>query len=380
MTMHADLNTGSEGGSSDDVAAAFRAAESASPAPSTPAPAPSTPAPATPNAPVRAPDGRFAPATAAPPGAPTPQTATPAGTPPASAPPAPAGTVPGAPTAPGQPAALTLDPSRAPQGWRPEMKEKWGTLPEDVRGEIIRREEASAQGVQRLREHYAPLDELDTMLETHAPYFEQIGRDPGEYFSEVIQIEQTLTLGNPAQKMQTLLDLGEQYGIPLRQVLDSAMGGQLDAVMQQSHQQWRTPPTLPAEVQRELQELRQNQQQLVQGQADQQLQVFLSTNRPFFDEVADDMADLIDNGLAKTYEEAYDLAVWRNPQTRARSYAVANGQQQLTAVQQRQQLAAQVVTPPSASIQSAPQSNANTSTEDDIRAAWNAQVRGSGVV
>src|SRR5690606_19598689 len=149
-----------------------------------------------------------------------------------------------------------LDPAKPPQGWRPEMREKWSSIPEDIRQEIIRREEASAAGVAKLRAQFEPAENLYGAVLPHAGYLQQINANPIQYVDSLIRTERTLSTGNPAQRMETILQLADQYQIPFRQALDSAMGGKLNDMLRQAHEQHKTPPQLPPEVMRELQEAR----------------------------------------------------------------------------------------------------------------------------
>lgn len=378
--------------SHDDLAAAFAAAEKAAPAapvaPAAPAQTPEAPKSPTEGTPptARGPDGRFASSgTAAPAAAP------PVGTPAApaqgtqSTPPADGGTpavaAPATPAAPVDPnAPVVFDPAKPPSGWKAEAKAKWESIPEDLRQEITRREEASYQGVQRLRKQMEPMETLYRSVAPHVEYFQHIQTTPQDYISNVIATEQMLNLGNPAQKMQVLLDLAEQYGVPLRQVVDSAMGGKLDTVMQQAHQQHRTPPAVPPEVARELQQLREAQQKMVDAAADAELRTFEATSPPFYEQVRDTMADLLEAGVVQTYQEAYDLAVWRNPALRQQSIAQQNGAAQQQGIAARQAAAAAVSTPASAPLSSPAKGNENESTEDTVRRAWAAATGTQGSV
>lgn len=372
------MNT--EASTNEDVAAAVAAASAETP-PAAPS-APSAPAaPATP----RNPDGTFATRSPAAPEAPGDPSGTPA---PTAATPTPGGQPGAAPAAgeapaPGVPAAgqpgVVLDPSKPPQGWRPEVKEKWATIPEDIRSEIIRREEDSARGVERLRKFYEPMEKVYEVIAPHAQYFQHIQRNPQDYIHDVMQMEQTLTLGNPAQKLETVLAIGDRYGIPLRQIIDASMNGQLNAYLQKAHQMHGTPAPVPPQVQQELLRLRQLEAQQAEAAAEIQLNEFLSTNPPFFNEVGDQMEELLDSGVVKTYQEAYDLAVWRNPQLRARAQAIANGQQMSAGVQQRQAAAAAVSTPPPAPLSVPAATDEDDSVEGSLRAAMAKHARQGSV-
>ena len=363
---------------SSDVAAAFAAASA------DPGAAPATPTP-TPRDDGRYPNGQFAPATPTAPAAPSAPAATPAptaATPTPDGQPAPAGSVPAAtPPAAGTPpaGAVTLDPSKPPQGWRPEAKAKWETLPEDLRTEIIRREGDSARGVERLRQFYQPMEQVYEAIAPHAQYFQHIQRNPQDYLREVIQMEQSLTLGNPAQKLETVLAIGEQYGIPLRQIIDASMNGQLAATLQQSHQRYGTPAPIPPHVQQEINRLRQLEDQHTEQLATAQLNEFLSTNPPFFNEVGEEMEKLLDSGVVDNYKDAYDLAVWRNPTLHAQAQAVTNGQNMVQGVQQRQAAAAAISTPGAAPIVPAAVANDDESVEDTVRRAMAQAQRPGGV-
>lgn len=327
-------------------------------------------------------DGTFAPASPTAPaapgqGAPAPGTGVAAPTPGGQP-----GAVPAAPGTPGAPPAggVVLDPSKPPQGWRPEVKEQWGSIPENIRSEIIRREEDQARGVELLRKYYEPMEQLYGNVAQHAPYFAQIQRDPGEYMQEVIQLEQSLTLGNPAQKLETILKIGDQYGIPMRQIIDASMNGQLNESLRQAHLMHRTPPPVPPHVARELAELRQLSSQAETSAAEDAYNEFIATNPPLFnEEVSEAMEKLIEKGLAETFQEAYDLAIWRNPVWRQQSAAVGNGQQMQQGASQRQAALAAISTPRGAPLVVAQNDDGDGSVESDLRKALSQHARPGGV-
>ena len=75
----------------------------------------------------------------------------------------------------------------------------------------------------------------------------------------------------------------------------------------------------------------------------------------YLEYVREDMADLIESGMAEDYQGAYDLACWRNPQVRPhfiQAQAQAqSGISQPSVLQQRQQAAAQIVPPGQAPLE-----------------------------
>lgn len=312
--------------------------------------------------PVRGPDGKFQPKQPAqPPVPPAPQPV-------------------GGPPAPPVAEELKFDPAKPPAAWTPQMKEKWPKIPEDIRQEITRREEATAVGVQRLQQHYEPMEQIYNTVLPYEQYFEHIQEDPREYITSMINAEQTLRLGNPAQKIEMILALADTYGVPMRTALDSAMGGKLGDLMAEAHQFHKTPTPVPPQIMRELQEARQYKEQIEDYAASSELQQFAAEpGHEYLEQVRDDMANLIEGGYAATYQDAYDLALWRNPQLRP-VYIQQQTQAQTaqpTPIQTRQRAAAAIVAPASAPLEyGSEQPGEDDDIHDAVRKAWNAQSTG----
>jgi hypothetical protein len=318
-------------------------------------------------APVRGPDGKF-------------QPKQPAVQPPAPAPPkVPEAPQPlGAQPKPGE--ELKFDPAKPPAAWTPAMKEKWSKIPEDIRQEITRREEATAVGVQRLQQHYEPMEQIYNTLLPYEGYFEHIQEDPRDYLTSMMQTEQTLRLGNPAQKIELLLALADTYGVPIRSALDSAMNGKLGELMQQAHEFHKTPAPVPPQIMRELQEARQYKEQIEDYAASTELEQFAQEpGHEYLDHVRDDMANLIEAGYAVSYQDAYDLALWRNPQLRP-VYIQQQTAAQTAApspIQRRQQAAAAIASPGPAPLEyGSEEATGEEDIHDAVRKAWNAQATG----
>lgn len=255
-----------------------------------------------------------------------------------------------APTDPNAP--LKLDASKPPQGYSQAIKDKWATIPEDIRGEIIKREEDMAAGVSRLQKQMEPMAQVFGEVAKHADYFQHIQMHPVQYIQNMIRAEQTLTLGNPAQKFTKILELADDYGVPLRKALDQAMGGKLEEFIAESHKMHKTPPQIPDAVARELQESRSWREKIETEAAQAELQAFEADTKahPFFKEVRDKMADLIESGAAESYQDAYDICVWRDPALRARALAQQNADSQAAGIAARQAAAGAVVPPEQAGI------------------------------
>ena len=231
--------------------------------------------------------------------------------------------------------AVKLDKARAPTSWNAKVREKWAELPEEVRQEVIKREEAHVNGVRKLQEEFAPVRQFAESVGGVLQEARALGQDPVQYIHNLAAAERGLRNGSPDQKFGVLLQLADQYGIPLRQFLGTA-----DAQSQQPQ-----AAQIPAEVARELEEARRfreqmTHQQQVQQQTEVQRQVEqFQQGREFFDDVREIMAGLFEANQVSTLEEAYDKAIWMHPDVRAvllQREKAQQGQQQ----QKQRQLAA----------------------------------------
>ncbi|QQM14870.1 hypothetical protein [Stenotrophomonas phage BUCT555] len=328
-----------------------------------------------------APDGQQAPTTG---GSPAPAT---------DGQPGATGAAPGAPAASVQPAAPAatdpnapqiFDKAKPPSAWTPEMKAKWDSVPEDIRAEITRREEASYQGFEKFRKQAEPALNMYDQFVQNEQYFQHVQVAPenySDYIGSMIATEQTLVLGNPAQKFEKMLEIGDLYGIPMRQILDQAMGGGLGEFLAESHRNLKTPAPVDPAIQKELNELRKFRDTQAMSQAEAQLNAMRAdtANFPLLEEASDEMANIMERGLATDFKEAYELAVWRTPELRAKDQAIRNGNTQQQSVQQRQSAAAAVASPsPSAAAVVKNDGVDNESTEETLRRVMAAAANGAG--
>lgn len=234
--------------------------------------------------------------------------------------------------APAEPEGVKLDKERAPTSWNAKVREKWGELPEEVRAEVIRREESHANGIRKLQDEMAPVRQFTEQLGGVIQEAASLGQAPIQYIHNLAQAERSLRVGAPEQKFETLLNLADQYGIPLRQAINGAAGKELLPSQPQQAQ-------LPQEFQRQFEEMR---QQLANNQAQtvQQQVASFSQGKEFFEDVREQMAALFDSGQANDLQEAYDKAVWLHPEVRQVLIDREKAQNNSAGLKQRQTAAA----------------------------------------
>lgn len=202
-----------------------------------------------------------------------------------------------------------LQEDKAPSGWTPKAREEWAALPETVRQEILRRDEDSVKGIRQLQEQMAPYTQFAQTLDPFIREAISNRTDPGQYIGNVMQAERRLRSGTPEERFSSLVEIAESYGIPLRKIINDAVGQEIVP-----HPSLVPKTQLPPEVQRELEEAREFRQTMTQTQAqtNQKLIDDFKVDKEFFEDVRDDMAVLMEAGRATTLQDAYDKACRMN--------------------------------------------------------------------
>lgn len=255
-------------------------------------------------------------------------------------------------------------PERPPSSWKPAARELWAGLPLEARQEITRREEDALRGAQRLQEQFAPLREIQQHMEPLLKELQSIGVSPQQHIDNVMATERVLRTADLPRKFDALLSVADQYGIPLREIINRSVGQE---VLQSPNQQQMA---VPPELQRELAEIRQWRDQQEQSVVNNEVAAF-GGQQEFFHDVRLHMADLIEKGVAKDLPSAYEMATWANPEIRSilieRQTRGASG----TRVQDRQARAASANIRPSSTVHVDVDDGAEDSLADTVRKAWN---------
>ena len=239
---------------------------------------------------------------------------------PAAPAPAPAEEKPDAKTE-GQPA--HQDGERAPQSWKPVAKSHWDKLTPEVKSEVGRRE----------REFLRVLNESGQARKTHqalteiAAPFEARYKAAGVPTLKVIQnlmtADHLLSSAPPVQRAQYMARLIKDYQIDI-QALDSALSGeevtstspqaQIDQIITQ-----RLAPLQQFVESQQAQATAQERRTEAQIQAEITAMEQDTENYPYFEDVRQEMADIVEvysrRGVYLSPAEAYNRAVRANPET-----------------------------------------------------------------
>jgi len=242
-----------------------------------------------------------------------------------------------APVSPETPQVLSVE--KPPSSWTPAAREKWPNLDPDIRQEIIRREEASMNGVRQMQERFQPLQNMANALSPIVQEAQQLGADPIGYIGSLAQSERVLRTADMPAKFNELLRIADQYGMPLREIINEKVGQEVLKIPQAQQMQ------IPPQMQQELNEIRRWREETERSQIEQGLTYF-SQDKEFFGDVRMVMADLIEKGLAPDVPSAYDQACWMVPEVRQVMLQRQSGSQ----VTERQKKAATASMPASGKV------------------------------
>lgn len=276
----------------------------AAPEPSSDAPEPAEPA----GDRARDDKGRFAPKTTDK-AAPAPTEAGPAaqapgdGAPPSSAP-SPAPVVPAEPK------------FKAPQSWKPAIREKWAALPPEVQEEIARREGEVPKALEQAAEARRFQQAVTETLRPYEMLARAAGQHPVQYAAGLMQTAAALQTGAPPQRAAIVANIIRNFGVDVNQLAAELDRDPGQAQPQQHHQ----PPMDPRALIRE--EFQRFAQENHERRATAEVEKFTSgaefANDPT---VRRRMAALItaeaEAGVELSLQDAYDQVVASHPEYRA---------------------------------------------------------------
>jgi len=208
-------------------------------------------------------------------------------------------------TAPTPEAPKTYDP---PKSWKKEMHEYWTKLDPTVQGYFIEREEQLLNGFKQ----FSPLRDA---LQPHLDYLNKQNIQAPYAIDSLLKAHRMLTEGPIEQRRAYYQQLGKNL-----KIMDEAMQAQgqqpapVDPAVQQLQQKLSMlEDTIQQRTQREI--------ETVKTEVQKEVDLFAADAKahPYFDEVATDIAAFVSQG--KSLQDAYDMAVWANPVTRAKEQA-----------------------------------------------------------
>lgn len=212
----------------------------------------------------------------------------------------------------------------APQSWKGESKKVWAELPLNVRQEVIRREREITKGLNESAQARHQVGQIQEVIQPHMDRINTIyGGNSIQAISNLMGIERTLASGDPVSKAQLVAKMINHFKVDLV-TLDKLLVGETPTpeAQQQSTIERLLEQKL-APVQQFIMSQQQREQQQRQKAEDEMIHTIESMSAdpkfPYFNEVRNDMADLIDiaakKGLYLSLPDAYTKAVRMNDGT-----------------------------------------------------------------
>lgn len=246
---------------------------------------------------------------------------------------------------------------KAPSSWRKEAQEKFATLDPLLQEEIEKREQDFHKGLEPLRHKANIADAITTAFKPFEENLRAEGVNPIQAIQHLFGLDNTLRHGTAAQKAQVVNEIMARAGLTTETL---SQAPQVDPNYQALQQQIQ-----------HLQSTFQQREQMSQQQQEQQLYSEIaqfSQGKEHFETVRHDMAALLQAGRAQNLDDAYEMAIWANPQVRTALIAKQQAEQkaELSKKAQEAKKAASVNIPRRGAM--APSSTQTGSMEDTIRA------------
>lgn len=195
---------------------------------------------------------------------------------------------------------LEAKPSKPrPSSWKKDYEESWGKLDPTLQDYIAQRESDFAKGVSTYKAQWDQAQPILNSIEKFAPVLQQNGVDPAQWINNLGTAHQTLVFGNPDQKLQMFAQLANDYGVDLNGLLG---GGQ------QASPQFSMIAQELSQIKNQWQQFQSQQEQMEQTQLKGEIESF-SKDKPYFDDVRETMAGLLQNNMASDLNTAYDKAI-----------------------------------------------------------------------
>ena len=230
-------------------------------------------------------------------------------------------------------------PLEPPEHWSKEDQDLFLEQPAKVQQYLLDRSKAMEAAHTQRSQEIAPLRNVVGQWDG---YLKQIQADPAQMFHSLLGFEYQLRSGTNEQKIQTLMQLAQAYGVEFAQQqaepsaeedpfgIQKQIAAAVDPIKQQLGQ-----------VSGGFQQQNQQTQQAEQARLQQQVRDFADEKgadgklaHPYFSEVRQDMAALAQAkaaaGQPQDIAELYETACWSNPSVRAKMQAAAERKAEAT--------------------------------------------------
>lgn len=198
---------------------------------------------------------------------------------------------------------------KAPQSFQGANAPMWKSMPRNIQEYVAKREEEFHRELTKQDEERTFGRSVKDLATPYIPLIKAEGGDIVKGFQSYLNTAYVLRTKSPQEKGALLMQLAREFGADLRGA--SQAQPQVHPMLLQTQQELQS---LKAE--REQEKVLKKQQE--DGALKSQVDAFSADPKNIhFEAVKADMAALLRGGVAKDLQDAYDRAVYANPQTRS---------------------------------------------------------------
>lgn len=211
-----------------------------------------------------------------------------------------------------QVATATVPPELQRLGLRKEEAEAIASNPVALQA-FIRRSEEMHRGLEQYRQHAQFAQEMGQAFAPFQQTMQQLGVTPSQAISKLMGADHALRFGSQQQKQGMLMTIARDYGIDMNfdpsqvQLADPAVSNM--QMQLQQMQNWIQSQAKAVE-EREASTLNSEISRFASDPAN-----------TYFEQVRNDMAGLLQSGIASDLKDAYERAIYANPTVRAQVLA-----------------------------------------------------------
>ena len=188
-----------------------------------------------------------------------------------------------------------------PSSWKKDYEEHWGKLDPQLQDYIQQREADYAKGVSTYKNQWDQAAPILESLNQFQPLLRQYGVAPQQWITQLGNAHASLVTGTPEQKMQIFQQLANDYGVNLGSITgQTGYDPQFSSLAQELNQ-----------IKNQWGQFQQQQEAMEQTQLRSEIDSF-KADKPYFEEVRETMAGLLQSGMADDLQSAYDKAIRLN--------------------------------------------------------------------
>ncbi|MCA3269184.1 MAG: hypothetical protein INF44_02420 [Thalassospira sp.] len=197
----------------------------------------------------------------------------------------------------------------APNSWSADAKKDWEKIPAHLQKEISRREAEIHKTVTRYDEERSLGKQIKDIINPYSAMIKANGSTTEQTIGSLLNTAYVLETGSPEQKKTLFAQLAKAYKVELEGLSSPAsfVDPQIETLQQRLDR-------LEYERQQETTWKKQQEAQAINNDI---AQFASDPEHVHFEKVKGHMAALLQSNLAKDLKDAYQQAVWANPETRS---------------------------------------------------------------